>query len=87
MGGTELSPIHPAVCVLGTGLFFWGAGRLMDTLSKLQVKDGSKAMAMEKLLAGDGIVGLNNISLSGFRKEAICLVKGSHKTLKPVVKM
>ena len=58
----------------------------MDTLSKLQVKDGSKAMAMEKLLAGDGIVGLNNISLSGFRKEAICLVKGSHKILKPVVK-
>ena len=59
----------------------------MDTLSKLQVKEGSKAAAMEKLLARDEIAVINDIGLSWFRKKAICLVKGSHKTLKPVVKM
>ncbi|KAK1347069.1 hypothetical protein QTO34_000933 [Cnephaeus nilssonii] len=54
--------------------------------SSLQVEEGSKAAAMDKLLAGDEIVGINDIGLSGFRQEAICLVKGSHKTLKLVVK-
>ncbi|CAI9150877.1 unnamed protein product, partial [Rangifer tarandus platyrhynchus] len=52
----------------------------------LQVEEGSKAAAVDKLLAGDEIVGINDIGLSGFRQEAICLVKGSHKTLKLVVK-
>ncbi|NWI94198.1 SHRM2 protein, partial [Pitta sordida] len=51
-----------------------------------QVEDGSKAAAVDKLLAGDEIVGINDVGLSGFRQEAICLVKGSHKTLKLVVK-
>ncbi|NXJ62370.1 SHRM2 protein, partial [Rostratula benghalensis] len=51
-----------------------------------QIEDGSKAAAVEKLLAGDEIVGINDVGLSGFRQEAICLVKGSHKTLKLVVK-
>ncbi|NXW57151.1 SHRM2 protein, partial [Eurystomus gularis] len=51
-----------------------------------QIEDGSKAAAVDKLLAGDEIVGINDIGLSGFRQEAICLVKGSHKTLKLVVK-
>ena len=52
----------------------------------LQIEEGSKAAAVDKLLAGDEIVGINDIGLSGFRQEAICLVKGSHKTLKLVVK-
>ncbi|NXN57217.1 SHRM2 protein, partial [Rynchops niger] len=52
----------------------------------LQIEDGSKAAAVDKLLAGDEIVGINDVGLSGFRQEAICLVKGSHKTLKLVVK-
>ncbi|XP_036276374.1 protein Shroom2 isoform X1 [Pipistrellus kuhlii] len=51
-----------------------------------KVEEGSKAAAVDKLLAGDEIVGINDIGLSGFRQEAICLVKGSHKTLKLVVK-
>ncbi|NXU54682.1 SHRM2 protein, partial [Turnix velox] len=50
------------------------------------IEDGSKAAAVDKLLAGDEIVGINDVGLSGFRQEAICLVKGSHKTLKLVVK-
>lgn len=52
----------------------------------LQIEEGSKAAAVDKLLAGDEIVAINDVSLSGFRQEAICLVKGSHKTLKLVVK-
>lgn len=51
-----------------------------------QIEEGSKAAVVDKLLAGDEIVGINDVSLSGFRQEAICLVKGSHKTLKLVVK-
>ncbi|KAL0588115.1 Protein Shroom2 [Plecturocebus cupreus] len=50
------------------------------------IEEGSKAAAVDKLLAGDEIVSINDIGLSGFRQEAICLVKGSHKTLKLVVK-
>ncbi|XP_036091587.1 protein Shroom2 isoform X6 [Rousettus aegyptiacus] len=50
------------------------------------IEEGSKAAEVDKLLAGDEIVGINDIGLSGFRQEAICLVKGSHKTLKLVVK-
>ncbi|XP_074180294.1 protein Shroom2 isoform X5 [Rhinolophus sinicus] len=51
-----------------------------------KIEEGSKAAAVDKLLAGDEIVSINDIGLSGFRQEAICLVKGSHKTLKLVVK-
>ncbi|XP_053929965.1 protein Shroom2 isoform X2 [Cuculus canorus] len=51
-----------------------------------KIEDGSKAAAVDKLLAGDEIIGINDVGLSGFRQEAICLVKGSHKTLKLVVK-
>ncbi|EHB04392.1 Protein Shroom2 [Heterocephalus glaber] len=50
------------------------------------IEEGSKAAAVDKLLAGDEIVGINDVGLSGFRQEAICLVKGSHKTLKLVVR-
>ncbi|XP_075710088.1 protein Shroom2 isoform X2 [Rhinoderma darwinii] len=49
-----------------------------------KVEEGSKAG--EILMAGDEIVNINDIPLSGYRQEAICLVKGSHKTLKMVVK-
>lgn len=51
-----------------------------------QIEEGSKAAAVDKLLAGDEIVSINDINLSGFRQEAICLVKGSYKFLKLVVK-
>ncbi|XP_037677998.1 protein Shroom2-like [Choloepus didactylus] len=64
-------------------LLTWG---LTDHVYLLQIEEGSKAAAVDKLLAGDEIVGINDVGLSGFRQEAICLVKGSHKTLKLVVK-
>nr|XP_009941803.1 PREDICTED: protein Shroom2 [Opisthocomus hoazin] len=57
-----------------------------ECIAEAQIEDGSKAAAVDKLLAGDEIVGINDVGLSGFRQEAICLVKGSHKTLKLVVK-
>ncbi|XP_036426160.1 protein Shroom2 isoform X2 [Colossoma macropomum] len=49
------------------------------------VEEGSKAAAV-RLQAGDELININDISLSGYRQEAICLVKGSHKTLTLVVK-
>ncbi|XP_035503170.2 protein Shroom2 isoform X2 [Scophthalmus maximus] len=50
-----------------------------------KVEEGSKAAAV-CLQVGDELVNINEIPLSGFRQEAICLVKGSHKTLSLVVK-
>ncbi|KAM8874006.1 protein Shroom2 isoform 3-T3 [Spinachia spinachia] len=50
-----------------------------------KVEEGSKASAVH-LQVGDELVNINEIPLSGFRQEAICLVKGSHKTLSLVVK-
>lgn len=51
----------------------------------LQVDEGGKA-AVARLQAGDELVSINNFPLTGYRQEAICLVKGSHKTLSLVVK-
>ncbi|KAM9848323.1 protein Shroom2 [Aulostomus maculatus] len=50
-----------------------------------KVEDASKAAAVG-LQVGDELVNINEIPLSGYRQEAICLVKGSHKTLSLVVK-
>ncbi|XP_068175925.1 protein Shroom2 isoform X2 [Antennarius striatus] len=49
------------------------------------VEEGSKAAAVN-LQVGDELVNINEIPLSGYRQEAICLVKGSHKNLSLVVK-
>lgn len=54
------------------------------TLQEL-VEEGSKA-ATARLQAGDEVINVNNISLSGYRQEAICLIKGSYKTLSLVLK-
>lgn len=51
----------------------------------LQVEEGSKAAAVN-LQVGDELVNINEIPLSGYRQEAICLVKGSHKTLSLAVR-
>ncbi|XP_029460226.1 protein Shroom2 isoform X6 [Rhinatrema bivittatum] len=51
-----------------------------------KIEEGSKAAAADGLLAGDEIISINDMDLSGFRQEAICLVKGSHRTLKLIVK-
>lgn len=50
-----------------------------------KVEEGSKAAAVN-LQVGDELVNINEIPLSGYRQEAICLVKGSHKTLSLAVK-
>ncbi|KAI4877071.1 hypothetical protein NFI96_002401 [Prochilodus magdalenae] len=44
------------------------------------VEEGSRA-ASAQLQAGDEIVSINAVLLSGYRQEAICLVKGSYRTL------
>ncbi|KAG8450548.1 hypothetical protein GDO86_002991 [Hymenochirus boettgeri] len=49
-----------------------------------KVEDGNKSADI--LMAGDEIVNINDQPLLGYRQEAICLVKGSHKTLKMIVK-
>ncbi|XP_057194496.1 protein Shroom2 isoform X3 [Triplophysa rosa] len=50
-----------------------------------KVDEGGKA-AVARLQAGDELVKINNFPLTGYRQEAICLVKGSHKSLSLVVK-
>ncbi|XP_065812208.1 protein Shroom2 isoform X2 [Labrus bergylta] len=50
-----------------------------------KVEECSKAAAVS-LQVGDELVNINEIPLTGYRQEAICLVKGSHKTLSLVVK-
>ncbi|XP_054646813.1 protein Shroom2 isoform X3 [Dunckerocampus dactyliophorus] len=56
-----------------------------EALLITKVEEASKAAAVG-LQAGDELVNINEIPLSGFRQEAICLVKGSHKTLSLMVK-
>lgn len=62
-----------------------GSDSFPSALSMFQVEDGSKAAAVN-LQVGDELVSINEISLTGYRQEAICLVKGSHKTLSLIVK-
>ncbi|XP_062854112.1 protein Shroom2 [Trichomycterus rosablanca] len=50
-----------------------------------KVEEGSKA-ALVRLQVGDELININEVPLSGYRQEAICLVKGSHRTLTLVVK-
>ncbi|MEQ2177875.1 hypothetical protein GOODEAATRI_008176 [Goodea atripinnis] len=54
-------------------------------ITKVQVEEGSMAAAV-RLRAGDEMVSVNATPLSGSRQEAICLVKGSQKTLTLVVR-
>ncbi len=52
-----------------------------------QVEKGGKADRLEQpLLAGDEIIIINDVELTGYRQEAIALVKGSHKTLQLTVR-
>lgn len=61
------------------------APTMLELPSLFQVEEGSKAAAVN-LQVGDELVNINEVPLSGYRQEAICLVKGSHKTLSLVVK-
>nr|XP_040053124.1 protein Shroom3 isoform X4 [Gasterosteus aculeatus aculeatus] len=52
-----------------------------------KVEEGGKADRLEQpLLTGDQIIIINEVELSGFRQEAIALVKGSYKTLQLTVR-
>lgn len=52
-----------------------------------QVERGGKAdVSEEPLLVGDEIIAINEVELTGFRQEAIALVKGSYKTLQVTVR-
>ncbi|KAF4079313.1 hypothetical protein AMELA_G00191800 [Ameiurus melas] len=78
------------VCVSLYGGAPWGftlrGGREhREPLIITKVEEGSKAAAV-RLQVGDELVNINEFPLSGYRQEAICLVKGSHKTLTLVVK-
>lgn len=53
----------------------------------VQVEEGGKADSLEQpLLVGDEIIIINDVELSGYRQEAIALVKGSYKTLQLTVR-
>ncbi|XP_053543978.1 protein Shroom3 isoform X2 [Ictalurus punctatus] len=53
----------------------------------IKVEEGGKARSLQcPLLVGDEVVIINGVELSGFRQEAISLVKGSYKTLQLTVR-
>uniref|UniRef100_A0A8C4DZS9 Shroom family member 3 n=1 Tax=Dicentrarchus labrax TaxID=13489 RepID=A0A8C4DZS9_DICLA len=52
-----------------------------------KVEEGGKADILEQpLLVGDEIIVINEVELTGYRQEAIALVKGSYKTLQLTVR-
>ncbi|XP_029112395.1 protein Shroom2 isoform X2 [Scleropages formosus] len=67
------------------GFTLRGGREHQEPLLITKVEEGSKAAAV-RLQAGDELVTINEVPLSGYRQEAICLVKGSHKTLSLVVR-
>ncbi|KAJ8350448.1 hypothetical protein SKAU_G00255780 [Synaphobranchus kaupii] len=89
-----LGPLEPRVGggegwrlvdVLLTGGAPWGFSlkgglEYNEPLIITKVEEGSQAWAV-RLQVGDEVVAVNDLPLSGYRQEAIGLVKGSHKTL------
>ncbi|XP_029600439.1 protein Shroom2 isoform X3 [Salmo trutta] len=67
------------------GFTLKGGREHQEPLLITKVEEGSKAAAVS-LQVGDEMVNINQVPLSGYRQEAICLVKGSYKTLNLVVK-
>ncbi|XP_060933493.1 protein Shroom2 isoform X1 [Limanda limanda] len=67
------------------GFTLRGGQEHREPLLITKVEEGSKAAAV-CLQVGDELVNINEIPLTGYRQEAICLVKGSHRTLTLVVK-
>ncbi|GCB59816.1 hypothetical protein scyTo_0014034, partial [Scyliorhinus torazame] len=68
------------------GFTLRGGREHKEPLLITKIEEGSKAAAMGKLQVGDEMVSINDVILTGYRQEAICLVKGSHRTLKIVVR-
>ncbi|XP_023285629.1 protein Shroom2-like isoform X1 [Seriola lalandi dorsalis] len=62
------------------GFTLRGGTEHREPLVITKVEEGSAAAAVH-LQAGDEMVSVNAVPLSGSRQEAICLVKSSHKTL------
>ncbi|KAM9333977.1 protein Shroom2-like [Symphorus nematophorus] len=67
------------------GFTLRGGSEHREPLVITKVEEGSVA-ASACLQAGDEMVSVNAVPLSGSRQEAICLVKSSHKTLTLVVR-
>ncbi|XP_044200558.1 protein Shroom2-like isoform X1 [Thunnus albacares] len=67
------------------GFTLRGGTEHREPLVITKVEEGSVASAV-RLQAGDEMVSVNAVLLSGSRQEAICLVKSSHKTLTLVVR-
>uniref|UniRef100_A0A8C7IEQ5 PDZ domain-containing protein n=1 Tax=Oncorhynchus kisutch TaxID=8019 RepID=A0A8C7IEQ5_ONCKI len=67
------------------GFTLKGGREHREPLLITKVEEGSRAAAVS-LQVGDEMVNINQVPLSGYRQEAICLVKGSYKTLNLVVK-
>ncbi|XP_044043201.1 protein Shroom2-like isoform X3 [Siniperca chuatsi] len=67
------------------GFTLRGGTEHREPLVITKVEEGSMAAAV-CLQAGDEMVSVNAVPLSGSRQEAICLVKSSHKTLTLVVR-
>ncbi|CAI5666246.1 unnamed protein product [Oreochromis niloticus] len=58
-----------------------------ESLIISKVEEGGKADSLEQpLRVGDEIVIINDIELTGYRQEAIALIKGSYKTLQLTVR-
>ncbi|XP_051869481.1 protein Shroom2-like isoform X1 [Pristis pectinata] len=68
------------------GFTLRGGQEHREPLLVTKIEEGSKAAAVGKLQIGDELVSINDVVLTGFRQEAICLVKGSHRSLKMVVR-
>ncbi|KAM9461810.1 protein Shroom2 isoform 2-T2 [Clarias gariepinus] len=62
------------------GFTLRGGLEYQEPLIITKVEEGSRA-ALGQLQVGDEIVNINAVPLSGYRREAICLVKSSFKTL------
>ncbi|XP_035984258.1 protein Shroom2 isoform X2 [Fundulus heteroclitus] len=88
MDGTEQDEELVEVLLQGRapwGFTLRGGTEHREPLVITKVEDGSAA-ARVRLRAGDRMVSVNAVPLSGSRQEAICLVKGSHRTLALVVR-
>ncbi|KAL6468807.1 hypothetical protein MHYP_G00223310 [Metynnis hypsauchen] len=62
------------------GFTLRGGLEYQEPLIITKVEEGSRA-ASAQLQVGDEIVSINAVPLSGYRQEAICLVKSSYRTL------
>uniref|UniRef100_A0A8B9HPP3 PDZ domain-containing protein n=1 Tax=Astyanax mexicanus TaxID=7994 RepID=A0A8B9HPP3_ASTMX len=66
------------------GFTLRGGLEYQEPLIITKVEEGSRA-ASAQLQVGDEIVSINAVPLSGYRQEAICLVKSSYRTLAQII--